>query len=346
MKKDLDQEINRGKKDRQFKFQRVPERNGVVLSSAAQVAPFFKPLGLCTIADSAPPFTNFGPGARFLELPPLKTVHVQLIFWGSAWAGTLNALATQITSSVQNILAGSYMTYLAQYGVGRGTLLGTSFFTGSDPPNDTWFDSAGNPIGSGFNEQDFSHVSTFIQRELDVGGLPEPYSKPPIFYCVIMPPTASFYDTKNPPNTRGVVGENWFAWWWPLVPTVGHPPAPIHIAWVGNDGTVDYVTNVLSHELVEVCTDPFGSLGGGGIRKVGCTDGSCQIGDPCTGTCDYVNGIKVQGYWSQVDKKCITPNWYSVKRTLYGRDFSRGIGGSLQPHVPIPSLRTLVASLF
>jgi hypothetical protein len=125
---------------------------------------------------------------------------------------------------------------------------------------------------------------------------------------------------------------------------------PATMGWVGVAGLttsqqLDYVTQDLSHELVETCTDPFS---GQGIVQITppCSGSSCQIGDPCTGTCDRVNGVQVQGYWSEADKKCITPNWYSVRRTLFGRDFSQGIKRELQPSAPIPSLKSLVASLF
>jgi len=57
----------------------------------------------------------------------IRNVHVQLIFFGSAWGvSTTTPSATQVANAVQNILSGPYMSYLAQYGVGRGTLRGTT----------------------------------------------------------------------------------------------------------------------------------------------------------------------------------------------------------------------------
>jgi hypothetical protein len=120
----------------------------------------------------------------------LKNAHVHLIFWGTAWAGNLNALAGQVINAIQNMLAGPYMTYLAQYGVGRASLYRTTYVTDrGDPPN-------------GFSKAD---VLNFVKQLLDDSDnthVPEPDEAFPLFYCVIMPPTATF-------NTNGVAGANW-----------------------------------------------------------------------------------------------------------------------------------------
>src|SRR5579871_4010527 len=56
--------------------------------------------------------------------PILTNVHVQLIFWGTEWAGSPTPSATQVTNAVSNILAGPYMSALSQYrNVGRGSLV-------------------------------------------------------------------------------------------------------------------------------------------------------------------------------------------------------------------------------
>ena len=69
------------------------------------------------------------------------------------------------------------------------------------------------------------------------------------------------------------IGENGYITWNDYdIGDVDNDPA--HLLWVGNDGTLDYVTTVFSHELAEVVTDPTGS----GVRQVGCSGGSCQIG--------------------------------------------------------------------
>jgi hypothetical protein len=114
---------------------------------------------------------------------------------------------------------------------------------------------------------------------------------------------------------------------------------PAYFFWTGNDGTPNYITTVLSHELVELATDPNG---GNGVRKVGCTGGSCQIADPsdCQNWCDTVRGVQVSAYWSQLDGNAVLPKMYSIRRTLAGRS----IGGKLPR--PTPSVNAWIRDQF
>ena len=294
--------------------------------------------------NCSPTGAGGAPGTVFQDKGAQKFTHVNvlLIFWGKQWAGNPNPLATQVTDNVKNLLAGPYMSYLVQYGVHRGSLWGTLFFTGGDPP--TTFTLA--------------NVGNFLISQLDADNLPEPDSDWPIFYCVVMPTYASFQGVQPPdpvlplpPGTVSlVVGENSSIIWNDLeLGDVDNDPA--HYAWVGNDGTVDYITTVLSHELVEACTDPNG---GNGIVQVSPPPigGAAQIGDPCTGFCDFVRGVKVQSYWSQLDSVkpglqsrggCVVPKLYSVRRTLADRNINGRISSL---GAPIPSLNKLITSLF
>ena len=291
------------KKIRRLEYRPISQPLGVALSSKKNIVPTpegtsFDPLGLCQNLDTVHSnikFISNGGGV-------LRNVHVQLLYWGTFWATSITEPASDISDSVRDMLSGCYMTYLAQYGVGRGSLLEPLHETDSDPPNDNHFDNMGNLIGSGFTLED---VGNFIRDKLDSGWLPTPDSNPPIFYCIIMPPSATFFDVRHPPNTNGVVGQNSRINWIDATdPSIG---GTTHFAWIGNDGTADYVTQILSHELVETCTDPDRN----GVRLDGCLGSSCQIGDgPCESICDRVNGVKVQGYWSEADKMCIAPNWY------------------------------------
>jgi|ERR1700730_6095255 len=297
-------------------------------------------------APAGTTFTNKG-------AQKLTNVHVLLIFWGTQWAGSPNPLAAQVTSAVENLLDGPYMSYLAQYGVHRGSLWGTKFVL-SDPPN---------PFSG-------SQVGQFIIDQLDADNLPEPDSNWPIFYCVIMPSNTAFQGIQGPPpldpvvplpsgTVSNILGANSRIEWDDIDFFEGDKDTdPALFAWIGNDGTVDYITTVLSHELVEACTDPGG---GNGIVQAGAASVTGQIGDPCTGICDRVRGVKVWSYWSQLDISdltinpnrisrnpnnnggCVVPKFYSVRRTLAGRNINGHIG-SLQS--PIPSLNQLIKSLF
>jgi hypothetical protein len=273
------------------------------------------------VTGTPPPF-----GTAFLAGPgkTLTNIHVQLIFWGAWWDS--NPLATQVNNALVNLLAGPYMTYLAQYGIRRGNVKGTTFAGDSEPGT-------------------FSMQSVFslVTGLLDDGRVPEPDDDWPIVYAVIMPVDSAFAGT-SPPDTlplAGAVslvnGENaWVTW----SDSVIGDAETAYCVWVGNDGTLNYITTVLSHELAEIASDPNG---GDGVRQIGCSGGSCQISDVrtvCQGWCDFVRGVKVQGYWSQLDGNGVLPTMYSVRRTLFGKS----IGGKIPR--PNPSMNAWITAQF
>jgi hypothetical protein len=225
------------------------------------------------------------------------------------------------------------MSYLAQYGVHRGNLRGTTFVTNSEPG------STENPPTPGFFS--LNGVGNFIIGLIDAGTLPEPDEDWPLVNCVVMSTNSTFTGGAN------ISGQNTFITWNDYdLGDVDNDPA--FYLWAGNDGTLNYITSTFSHELVEICTDPNGS----GIRLVGCTGPSCQIGDVCNSWCDDVRGVRVQAYWSQLGDRngtrfgaagaCVLPKFYSVRRTLAGAN--KNINGRLS--APIPSLNQLITSLF
>ena len=302
----------------------------------------FKPLN-CNNAGYRADQTWPPSGTTFVDrgAQKLTHVHVQLIFWGTEWAGIGKGLSGLVTNAVQSLLGGPYMTYLAQYGVHRGSLRGTTYATAGNPPL---------PFS-------YADVGNFIISQLDADNLPEPDSDWPIVYAVIMPSTAAFQGdprVENLPLPPGVpsavAGSNSSIIWNDYdLGDVDNDPA--YYFWVGNNGSaatqanVDYITTVLSHELVELATDPNG---GNGIVQVGGGGATSQIGDPCTGNCDYVRGVKAQAYWAhnlgdKTNGTCVLPKVYAVRRTLADRNIGGRIG-SLQN--PIPSLNKLITSLF
>lgn len=278
-----------------------------------------------------PDVTSVSPpaGTAFVAGPgkTLTNIHVQTIFWGAWW--NANPLAAQVNNALASLLAGPYMTYLAQYGVHRGKLRGTTFATNSEPGTFS-----------------FNAVGNFIVNLLDNDQLPEPDDDWPNVYAVIMPLNSAFQGVSPPdtlPLAAGAVsqvsGQNGAIIWNDYdIGDVDNDPA--YFLWVGNNGTLDCITTVLSHELVELATDPNG---GSGVSQVGCTGGACQIGDVltvCQGWCDYVRGVKSQAYWSQLDGNGALPRFYSVRRTLFGKS----IGGKIPR--PNPSMNTWITNQF
>ena len=205
----------------------------------------------------------------------LTHVNVYLVFWGSAWAQNPTPPADDITKSVASIMAGPYMSALDQYSnVGSGTLCGKILVTTSDPPTQ-------------FSNDD---VSNLLKNLINMQTVPGPNDVDQLFYCVIMPVGVSS-DQSN------VIGEHF------------SPGEDILCAWVMNDGTLDSVTTIFSHELVEVCTNPNGD--GYQLDAPGYCIASpinwCEIGDVCNGIRDTVNDVVVQKYWSASDSACIAP---------------------------------------
>jgi hypothetical protein len=273
-------------------------------------------------ATPPPPGTAFAAGPA----QTLTNVHLSLIFWGAWWDG--NPLTAQVVSAVTNLLAGPYMSYLAQYGVRRADVRGTTYVTDSEPGTFS-----------------FNGVGNLVTGLLDDDQLPEPDDDWPNVYAVFMPLNSAFQGVSPPdvlplaPGTvSGVSGQNGFIIWNDFeIGDVDNDPA--FFLWVGNDGTVDTITTFLSHELVELASDPNGS----GVRQIGGVGGSCQIGDVatvCQGWCDYVRGVKAQAYWSQLDGNGALPKYYSVRRTLVGQS----LGGKLPR--PLPSANAWITAQF
>ena len=133
-------------------------------------------------------------------------------------------------------------------------------------------------------------MSNLLKDLIDLQTVPGPNDVDQLLYYVIMPVGVSS-DQSN------VIGEHF------------NPGEDILCAWVMNDGTLDSVTTIFSHELVEACTNPTGD--GYQFDAPGqCSASSinwCEIGDICEGIRDTVNGVVVQEYWSASDSACIAP---------------------------------------
>jgi hypothetical protein len=266
--------------------------------------------------------TAFVPGAA----QKLSHPHVSLIFWGGWWAA--NPLTSQVENALRGLLAGPYMSYLAQYGVHRGDLRGTTYAVDREP-------------GMAFTDAD---VNSLVTDLLGDDQLPEPDDGWPNIYAVILPANSQFaglapYDPQPlPPGTVSTVSGTNSSVTWNDYDAGDVDNDPAHRLWVGNDGTLDYIMSTLSHELVEIVTDPNG---GDGVVQVSPPGASAnQIGDVGTAWCDYVpDSGRCQSYWSIADNALVLPKMYSVRRTLTGKS----IGGEL-PRTP--SAKTWIASQY
>jgi hypothetical protein len=231
--------------------------------------------GVSAGSGTTPTFSDHGG-------PVLDHAQLQLIFWGGAWDGVATPAAAEVTDAVRAILGSPYMSGLAEYrGIGPAALHGSFVASGSDPP------------------QLFSNdqVATFLKGLIQGGSVPEPDEVSQLVYVVVMPPGVSHQD-------QSLIGEHSYFWYWDVDLPLGFDVARAHYAWVTCDGTLDSVTTILSHELVEVVTDPEGSAVTGSSCSAA---GWCEIGDVCESSTGSVGGVTVQAYWSELASACVIP---------------------------------------
>ena len=248
---------------------------GLAACSAAVVA----------LVAGAAPEPPGGP-VRFLDHhgPVLHTVQLYLIYWGRGWTAppASSPRADEITASVATLMAGSYLTGLAQYrGIGRGVLRGSAMITNSDPPD-------------GFTDR---QVGGFLDKQLDTGTVPAPDSANQTVYGVVVPTGVTAG------GGSGFDGEHTY---------YTRRGRRIHYLWTAQSGQLESTTWILSHELVESVTDPEGS-GFRGVAGACRQDGWCEIADICAAV-GVLDGVTVWPYWSTEAGGCVIPEEPSSSR--------------------------------
>ena len=219
-----------------------------------------------------------GPGgdrARFVDKhgPVLHRPQLYLIYSGSGWLpqAAPDPTAEQVTAAVRTMLASTYLDGLAQYrGIGRGQVRGSTVIA-LDPPAEFTGDQ----------------IAEFVDAQLAAGNVPGPDPANQTVYGVVLPEGIG----------PGWTGEhNYYT----------RAGQRIHYAWFTNPGDLAWITRTISHELVESATDPEGD---GIVGVTGTCDepGWCEISDICMSTLADVDGVDVQGYWSDRDHACIVP---------------------------------------
>ena len=248
----------------------------------------------------------------------IANAQLELVFWGDAWQSTTGPSAGDVVNAINRILASPYLLALAQYGFQSAAVRGSTIVTSPAPPADYSMEDVGN----------------LIWNLIDDGKFPEPDDDGGrILYMVFMPP-----GTNPPRDIRGeqIRGEHGD-------PIDFDPPIDVDYAWVGfvSYGSLDYITDVFTHELVEAITDPEPHDPAWLMNRI--INKGDEIGDACNNTVDYLDGILVQAYWSERQKACVIPQaqgTLSVLRYLeQGRRIESGTTGtayvSLDKRTPI-----------
>jgi hypothetical protein len=212
--------------------------------------------------------------------PVMTHVQVENVFYGQGWASTANLSdKTQLNTFMKTIVGSSYMSMLGEYGVGKGTFLGSTLVSNAQSP------AAGSTVTD-------SQIQQMLISEMNQGLMPVETGNQ--LYVVYLPPnvisqmdaqhqyvghhdfvTAGVgpiqimgYKDQTPSNPEGI-------------PIYGRPQQNIIYAVITNPnggisagknwasgvtfgGThiTDFQaqTDVSSHELAEAVTDPtFGS---------------------------------------------------------------------------------------
>lgn len=215
-------------------------------------------------------------------------VPVQIIFWGSEWtSGAPSGLSTNFFNAVALLLAGPFYTGLKQYGIGaRPVIRGSAIYV-----------TAPNPPGS----FDDSTIGDLVWNMIDQGIFAEPDESGGRNAYIVIPAPGSSY------GPGGALGAH-------SSPTDYDFPFDVDTAWVAWVGASDLntMTRAFGHELAELCTDPEGD----GWH----TDNSGEeIGDICNSRRGFVNGVFVEGYWSNGARACVIPQNYGFDVSAVSR---------------------------
>jgi len=230
----------------------------------------------------------------------------------------------QIVGSALSLVNTPFFASLSQYGTNVG-INGPITITAPrlSPMAPIWTTAAphGGNTGSFNKEQD---VTSIINKEISNGavpGVPQPLDD--MLYVFIPPPGTGASDcvAAGPGtfvscnDTGGSANFN------------GQPYVRILIGNPSGSPTTGNVGQSLSHEITEAIA------GWSGTSVTGCTDNGKPV---VVGVCDWCgclqetqNGVKVQAYWSQVDKACVIPEAWGnleVNHSFYNFEY-----GSVAP---------------
>ena len=210
---------------------------------------------------------------------------VQLIFWGSWW-NSASGTGQQwlIIERTKALIASDYFSELAQYGIARPTWRGALVVTEPAPPRA--FNSA----------DDAKAVPDLIDDLIDDDVFPDP-DDGRIAFVVLMPQGFTQNINENGAHTYDYdydfpfdEDNYWVAWVRFFDPVIGENP--------------EDTLRTLSHELAELFTDPepytgWLAAGSGEISDAGVSGTTKQAA--------WVNGVRVQSYWSNRHAATVIP---------------------------------------
>lgn len=221
----------------------------------------------------------------------LKQAQMVIIFWGSGWK-TSTVGEEEVRGATQSVLEGPYLDALGQYGVERGSLVGSVRVENEN-------------VRENFTTAD---VEKLLQREIAQGAIANPSKNSNLLYVVVVSEGSrtkekaegmhSYFDYFNGGSLRPRASR-------------------AHFAWVLGIDDLGSLMMRLTHEVVEAVSDPNGDgwKVKGGVNGLEYREGWVELSDAClvadlfqAGPEERASGVRVGSYWSQRDQACVVPS--------------------------------------
>lgn len=197
--------------------------------------------------------SNYGSFKPLQPGPVATHFVVQPVFWGGYWSRPSGITADEVIDVLVKIVKGPYMAGLWQYGCRRGQVLTTPAFASGSPPSDsdpiskqmhTWVQDG----FQGVSGLDVS-IGSWFGAELD-----DPVDERNVVFALFSPPSGGT-DSFN-----GVIREIPDAIaTFPIIHELLRALSAVHFLHVKPGSSLDTLSPVLAHELVELVSDPDGT---------------------------------------------------------------------------------------
>jgi hypothetical protein len=224
--------------------------------------------------------TPSGIHATYNQGTIVGSARLELLFWGDFWKTATNPSLGDVVQAARSIVASPYLSELNQYGF-QSLDMGGATIVSAPPP----------PPGS-YSGDD---VRSLIWALIDNGNFPEPDDPGGRIIYMVFAPQGTQYANPDFPGAPGAHSDaedqDFLVDW-------DH-------AWVGwlDHGTLDIITLVFTHELVEIITDPEPDSG----WTTGLAAPFDEFADICVQQAGICTGFEVSAYFSKELNSCVVP---------------------------------------
>lgn len=227
---------------------------------------------------------------------------VQLVFWGSWWTNAGASARGAIEAATVAMLDSPYFDHLAQYGIARPLWRGSLIATEPGPP---------------MSVADIKEIGRatvdLIDDLIDDDVFPDPDEGPRIIYIVVMPDGFVL-------RSGDALGAHRSGYDWDFI--FDEPDEDRFWAgWIAPNADRQEMMWVMSHEIAEMLTDPESDgwhtendTATNEVSDAGFSGGTAAA--PGTQQTAFVNGCRVQSYWSNTHRATIIPMDHDYKARL------------------------------